>query len=134
MIKKTYTFKDYFGNERTMDFLFDISEAELMDMQFTTPGGFREYLQKITQEKDQIKLITEFKKIIHMSYGELDPDGIHFAKSEDITRRFTQTPAYSMLYTELASDEKAAADFVKGILPKFQNKQAISAPPLTPVH
>jgi len=121
MYKYTTDFEDYNGVSRKATCLFNISQAELMEMQFTTPGGFRENLQRILDEKDQVKIMNRFKEIILMAYGELDDDGIHFKKSRELTDRFTQTPVYSDLYIKLATDEKLAGDFIKGILPKVNN-------------
>jgi len=126
MYKYTTEFEDYNGVTRKANCLFNISQAELLEMQFATTGGFKEQLQKILDEKDQVKIMARFKEIILMSYGELDDDGIHFKKSKEITESFTQTPIYSELYVKLATDEKLAGEFIKGILPK--TNQSIPAP------
>lgn len=122
MFKKTITYMDYNGKERTEDFSFNLSKAELLEMNLTTEGGMEQFLQKIIAEEDVRKLVDLFKEIIIRSYGEKSIDGRYFVKKDDNGRRlvdkFTQTEAYSELFCELATDDKAAAEFINGIIPQ----------------
>lgn len=117
MIKKTITYTDYNGNERTENFYFGLNKAEIMDMELSVTGGMRQLLQMIIDKQDIPKIIEAFKKIIKMSYGEKSPDGRRFIKSEELTEAFVQTEAYSELYMELIGDAEAAANFINGIVP-----------------
>ena len=117
MLKKTLTYTDFDGNERTEDFYFNLTEAEITNMQLTTEGGMQAYLKKIIESKDQKKLIETFEEIVRKAYGEKSPDGRRFNKSPEITEAFTQTQAYSDIYMELVMDDIAAAEFVNGVLP-----------------
>ena len=47
MLKKTITYTDYNGMERTEDFYFNLSKAELMEMEMSTTGGMEAYVEKI---------------------------------------------------------------------------------------
>ena len=47
MLKKTITYTDYDGLERTEEFRFNLTKAELMDMELTTVGTFSKLMQKI---------------------------------------------------------------------------------------
>lgn len=123
MLKKTITYRDYNDVERTEDFYFHLSEAELLEMEMTTVGGMVEMLQKIVKTKDTPSLIKIFKDLVLKAYGEKDPDGKHFNKSEEIARKFAQTPAYSKLFMELATDDEAAAKFFTGVIPADLAKQ-----------
>lgn len=118
MLKKTITYTDYNGNERTEDFYFNLSKAEVMEMEMSTTGGMAEMIQKIVSAQDAPAIIKIFKEIILKSYGEKSPDGKRFIKSEEIARAFSQTEAYSELYMELSTDADAAAAFVRGIVPE----------------
>jgi len=118
MIKKTITYVDYNGNERTEDHYFDLSKAEIMEMQLSVNGGFDVMLKSIIDAKDIPAISKLFKEIIFKSYGKKSADGIRFEKSEEISRAFSQTGAYSELYMELCTDSKAAAEFINGIIPK----------------
>lgn len=124
MLKKTITYTDYNGVERTEDFYFNLSKAELMEMQLSTAGGFLEVLQKIIAAKDTPELVRLFKTIILKSYGVKSEDGRRFIKSDELSNEFTQTEAYSSLYVELSTDEVAASNFINGIIPAELAEQA----------
>ena len=118
MLKKTITYEDFNGVERKEDFYFNLSKAEIMEMQFGTVGGLDVMLKKIIDAKDVKSIMDTFKMLILKAYGIKSDDGRRFVKSEEIAKEFEQTEAYSILYMELASDDNAAAEFVNGIIPK----------------
>lgn len=117
MLKKTITYTDYNRVERTEDFYFNLSKAELMEMELGVTGGMTEMLNKIIAAKDAPSLMKTFKEMIMKSYGIKSDDGKRLIKSEELSIAFTQTEAYSVLFMELITDDKAAADFVNGIIP-----------------
>ena len=123
MIKKTITYTDYNEVERTEDFYFNLTKAEIMEMELSTTGGMAEMIKKIVATKDQPAIIKIFKDLVLKAYGEKSADGKRFIKSEEITTAFSQTEAYSMLFMELATDADAAAKFVNGIIPADVAKQ-----------
>ena len=123
MLKKTITYTDYDGVERTEDFYFNFTEAELMEWQLVTNGGLTSYVQKIVDAKDQPRLITLFKELLLKAYGVKSDDGRRFIMSDEISEEFSQSPAYSILYMELVTDDKVAADFVNGIIPAKLSEQ-----------
>ena len=43
-------------------------------------------------------------------------DGRRFMKSEEISRSFMESPAYEVLFEELVTNDKAAADFVNAVM------------------
>lgn len=118
MLKKTIKYVDYNGVEREEDFYFDLSKAEITEMELSQDGGMSNLIQKIVNTKDMPSLIKIFKQLILKSYGEKSADGRRFIKSEQLSTEFTQTPAYSELFMELATDEKAAANFINSIVPQ----------------
>ena len=122
MLKKTIKYTDYNGVERNEDFLFNLTKAELMEMEMGTTGGLAEMIQQIVDAQDAPAIIKVFKDIILKAYGEKSLDGKRFIKINDagvpLSIAFSQTEAYSQLFMELATDEKAAAAFVNGIIPQ----------------
>ena len=118
MLKKDVTYTDYNGVERTESFFFNLSEAELTEMELGTAGGFTDKILAIIKAKDVPSLIILFKDIVLKSYGEKSIDGKRFMKSKEISEAFSQTEAYVQIYMELVQDDQKAADFVNGILPK----------------
>lgn len=129
MLKKTITYTDYNGIERTEDYYFNLTKAELAEMELSTTGGFGEMIKKIVAAKDMPSIIRVFKQLVLDSYGIKSDDGRRFIKSEEIRTAFSQTEAYSTIFMELASDDKAAADFVNGIMPKMDTKVAPTVAP-----
>ena len=117
MLKKTITYTDYNGMERTEDFYFNLTKAELMEMEMGTSGGFAEMVQRIVAAKDAPAIIKIFKEMILKAYGQKSPDGRRFIKNDELREEFSQTEAFSILYMELATDDKAAAKFVNGVMP-----------------
>lgn len=127
MLKKTITYTDYNGAERTEDFYFNLTKAEIMEMQLSASGGLAEMLQKVVAAKDAPSIVKIFKDLILKAYGEKTPDGKRFIKSEEISMAFAQTEAYSQLFMELATDADAASAFVNGIIPGDMAKTASNA-------
>jgi len=118
MLKKTMTYTDFDGVQRTEDFYFNLSKAEILEMELGTDGGMGEMLRRIVAAQDKKRIINMFKDIVLKAYGEKTPDGKRFVKSKELSEAFSQTEAYSDLFMELATDGKAAADFVNSIIPK----------------
>ena len=117
MLKKTITYTDYNGTERKEDFYFNLSKAEVMEMEMSTSGGLAQMINKIIETQDSPAIIKIFKDLILKAYGEKSPDGKRFIKSHELSEAFAQTEAYSNLFMELATDADAAAKFVNGITP-----------------
>lgn len=117
MLKKTITYTDYNGVERKEDKYFNLSKAELMEMEMSTPGGFATMIRKIVDAQDAPSIVKIFKDLVLKAYGEKSPDGKRFIKSEELSTAFAQTEAYSVLFMELVTDADAAAAFVNGIVP-----------------
>lgn len=117
MLKKTITYTDYNGVERTEDKYFNLSKAEIMEMEMSTTGGFAEMVQGIVKAQDAPAIMKIFKDIILKSYGEKSPDGKRFIKSKELSDEFSQTEAYSDLFMELCTNAEASAAFINGIIP-----------------
>ena len=118
MIQKTITYTDFDGNERTEDFYFHLTEQELTEWELSVDGGLSGVLTRIMKSKDDRKTMELFKEILMKSYGVKTPDGRGFIKNQEVLDNFKYTQAFSDLYMELATDDKAAAEFINGILPK----------------
>lgn len=118
MLKKEITYMDYNDTTRTESFYFNLSKAELAEMQLSANGGLETYIKNIIEAQDGASMVQIFKDLILKSYGEKSPDGKRFVKSKEISDGFSQTEAYSQLFMELITDDKAAADFINGIMPK----------------
>lgn len=119
MLKKLIKYTDYNGFEREEYFYFNLTKAEVTEMELSVDGGLTKIIEKIVGEKDTKRLIELFKELILKAYGEKSPDGKVFIKNAEVRERFSCTEAYSELFMELATDAKAAENFVNAILPKL---------------
>lgn len=118
MLKKTITYIDYDGVERTETHWFNLTKAELAMMNLSEEGGLERKFEKITEKLDTPAVVKVFQDIIRASYGEKSSDGRRFIKDPKLFEEFSQTEAYSQLVIELLTDPKATADFAAGIIPK----------------
>ena len=132
MLKKTVTYTDYDGNERTEEFFFNLNKAEVTEMELSTEGGMEKMLKKIIESRDGKRIIEVMKDIVLRAYGEKSPDGRRYIKTPEMREAFSQTEAYVNVFMELATDAKAASDFVRGILPPVPADTAASLPAETP--
>lgn len=118
MLKKTITYTDYDGNERTEDFYFNLSKAEIAEMELSAEGGLAKTIEKIVAAQDNKKIVEIFKDLILKAYGEKSVDGKRFIKNDELREGFSQTEAYSELFIELATNADASTAFVNGIIPQ----------------
>lgn len=124
MLKKTIKYTDYNDVERNEDFYFNLSKAEITEMEMSTTGGLAEMIDKIVKAQDVPAIIKVFKDLVLKAYGEKSADGRLFLKEDEdgrpLCNKFKQTEAYSNLFMELATDADKAAEFVNGILPEAE--------------
>ena len=125
MRKETITYVDYNGTERTEDFYFNLTKAEIMEMEMGTTGGLAEMINRIVAAQDAPAIIKIFKDLVLKAYGEKSADGKRFIKSEELSTAFSQTGAYDQLFMKLATDSEAAANFVNGIVPPAEKNANI---------
>ena len=117
MIKKTITYVDFNDVQRTETFYFNYSQAELLEMEMSVDGGFVERVKRIVDAKDAPSLVKLWKKFVIDAYGVKSDDGRRFIKNDDVRAAFVECPAYSVIFMELATDDVAGAEFVKGVVP-----------------
>ena len=128
MLKKTFTFTDYNGNERTEDHYFNLTKAEALELEMSTSGGFVEMINRIVAAQDAPTIMAAFKDFVRKAYGVKSPDGRRFVKSPEIWADFEQTEAYSMLFIELATNAEKASEFVNAVFPNDAKTSNITAP------
>jgi hypothetical protein len=124
MLKKTIKYEDFNGEEHEEDFYFNFTKAELAELEMSRQGGISEYMKKIVAAKSQPELAALFKEIVLLAYGERSEDGSRFVKTQELRDSFQTTNAYSELYMELITDAEAATEFMKAIIPTFEEQPA----------
>lgn len=121
MIAKTVKYKDFNGVDREEKFFFNLTQAEVTEMELSINGGLGECIKRIVAASDTPQIIKVFKELLLKSYGEKSLDGKRFRKVDDngvpLSIAFSETEAYSTLFMELATDDEKAAEFVNGIMP-----------------
>lgn len=123
MIKKTYTYTDYNGNERTEDYYFNLQEAEIMKLEMGINGGLTAKINRIIAAQDVPEIMKVFDELIGVSYGIKSPDGREFIKSPEITKSFMQTEGYNKLFMDFVTKEGFAANFFNELIPNVSDSQ-----------
>ena len=131
MLKKTIEYKDFNNEVRKEDFYFNLTEAEITEMELSTTGGLQALMERMVSTRDTKQLVVLFKDIIMRSYGEKSLDGRKFVKNDTLREDFAQTNAYSVLFMELAGNEVAAAAFMNGIVPAELAERAATEAAIT---
>ena len=121
MIKKIVKGTDFDGNDYEEEYFFHLTKGDLIDWA-ADDGGLVDRIMKISEETDPLKIIPMIKQILIRSYGIRTPDGKGFIKDPEAVKNFQYSDAFSELYTELSTNADAAAEFVNGILPKFDEE------------
>lgn len=135
MLKRNITYTNYNEEVVTDVFYFNLSASELIELEASFPGGgLQETLQRLVETKNLEVLVKEFKRIILLAYGQKSEDGLRFVKNDELREAFSQTAAYDALFMELATNDEAAAIFIKGVIPKnwtvSDNEQKAAPNPL----
>lgn len=117
MYVKEMEYVDFNSVPRKEKFYFNLTKAEILDMELGKTGGFTEYIRKIIEAQDTPELMSLFKMLLLKSYGVKSDDGRRFIKNDQVREDFEQTQAFSDLYMLLALNDKEASDFVNGIVP-----------------
>lgn len=115
MYAKKIKYSDWDGNPREETWWFNLSEAELTEWELSESGGLSSVIERIKETQDVPALVNLYKEVIERSIGIKDADGRRFRKT-GVFEEFKETGAYSELYMELATDAKAGAEFVNGLI------------------
>ncbi len=119
MLKKTITYTDWNGAERTEDFYFNLTRVECIELEYGFgPGAsLTETFSTMINSNDPGMIIKVVKDVILKAYGEKSPDGKRFVKNPEIRKSFEENPAFDILYMELMTNSDYAAEFMVGIMP-----------------
>ena len=115
MLKKQITYTDPFENvQRTEDFYFHLTKAELIIFVSAYPSDFEQYVNRLMRADDKAEFFEMFRRLIMMSYGKRN--GSSFEKTPAISEAFTHTEAYSELFIEIFTEEDKMISFFNGVL------------------
>jgi hypothetical protein len=131
MFKKEIEYQDFNGQQRKEMFYFNLSKAELMEMELSTQAGMEEMIKMLIATKDNAKIVQTFKDLILRSYGIKSEDGTRFIKTPELREAFEQSNAYSELFMEILSSSEAQVAFINGVIngvnvPEMKEEDAIA--------
>lgn len=118
MLKKTVTYTDFNGTERTEDFYFNLTKSELLEMELSSRNGMSDVIVEMIKSDDYPTIMAVFKKLFLGSYGEKSPDGRRFIKSQELRDAFEQSAAYDELFMDITKSVDSLADFINSVIPK----------------
>lgn len=117
MFKYSIKYTDYNGVEREEPYFFNLSKAELMEMELSTQAGVEEMIRVMIATKDNAKIVAMFKDLILKSYGIKSEDGRRFIKSKELREDFEQSEAYSEFFMKLlANEDDLQTKFINGVI------------------
>lgn len=125
MYLKKMKYTDFNDNEREETFCFHLSQADLVKLEANFDGGFEAYATRLVEARSSKDLVNVLEDLIARSYGVKSLDGKQFIKNKEVLEEFKQCPAYSDLFIQLLTDDKAAEDFILGIMPKDVDKDEL---------
>ncbi len=117
MIKQTITYENYDGQSVTEDFYFNLNKLEVMEMEISFEGGLKNHIERLTKAESGPEAYFLFKDIILSSYGRKYENGKGFEKSDELKKKFEESPALGELIFGFLQDGNDAAAFTRGILP-----------------
>lgn len=129
MVEKKVSYKDYNGVERSETFYFNLEQSELLDsmadfLPEDIAKGVDEFkdvesvVRAIIDAKTMKEVIAFLKAFIDKSYGVKSEDGRRFVKDDATLMAFKQTPAYSKIYMEMATNSDKMAGFINAVIPE----------------
>lgn len=136
MVLKTITYQDYNGENKTKDFMFSLSKADLILLNGKY-GDIHEYAQRLatsSDPEDREKFFDFFfDDIISRAYGEKSADGEYFVKNAEKAKKFRYSPAMDELLIELLTKEDGSdvVAFIESLMPSDIINQINTSPALT---
>lgn len=116
MLKKVVNYFDFDGNQRSDTLYFNLTEVEVARLEVKFQGGLEEHVNNLNAQERPDEILELFETVLRMSYGEKSEDGRFFHKTEDKTKAFMDSAAYTAIFMELLSDADKAADFFNAIV------------------
>lgn len=124
MVKKTVTYTDFNGNERTDELFFNLTDLEATELALELPDGVLEGKTGAFEALGYKGVLEMVKKVVLKAYGiKGGDDGRSFIKSDKIAEDFSNTKAFSTVVMELFKDNGV-------VFNEFLNTVMESAPEL----
>lgn len=123
MIKKSVTYTDYDGKQRTEDLYFHLNKIELTELDLDYDGKLSDHIHYVVEKQDSKEIYRIFKELILKAYGVKSEDGRSFRKNARIREEFENSEAFATFFYDLmtSNDEKELEAFTRGVLPADVN-------------
>lgn len=117
MFSREFEYTGYDGKPKKDTYWFNLTEAELYEIDLSSIHGFTGEMNKLLKEERTKEIVEAFKGIILGAVGVVSADGRKFIKSDEVREDFYRSKAYSILFVELVSSGEKVAEFLKGAIP-----------------
>ena len=121
MICRKIKYTDYNGVEKVGEYWFNMSRADLMDLETKNGGGWFDRMKALIAEQNGIEAWNMIRQFVDDAYGMKTEDG-GFDKDEKHLKKFKQTEAYSEFIWHFVDHPEEFADFVNGIISSVAKK------------
>lgn len=118
MLKHRITYVDFNGGERNEDFYFNLTTKELLELDKSVEGGFKNGLTNMLSKQDVYSIYELIQRMILKAYGQKSEDGRFFKKTPEIAEEFENSAAFQAMLDDFIANPETANSFVTGILPK----------------
>jgi len=123
MLRKIVKFENFDGEMVEKALYFNLSQAEIIEMETMGPVSLSSLLRNISYEKNKSKIVEFVRTIVLKAYGERTEDG-DFVKTQLMRDKFASSEAYSVLFMDILKDAESLAGFINSIVPKSALKEA----------
>lgn len=117
MFSREFEYTGYDGQPKKDTYWFNLTEAELYEIDLSSIRGFTGEMTKLLKEERTKEIVDSFKGIILGAVGSVSADGRKFIKNEEIKEDFYRSKAYSQLFVELVSSGEKLAEFLRAAIP-----------------
>ena len=120
MLRKQVTYENFDGETVTETLYFNLSKAEILELNSQYDGGVRGEIERAQDAGDNFAVYTFVKDFVLACYGEKSADGKRFIKSDEIRDAFQQSQAFDeCLFGMLEAEDNGAqvANFIRAVMP-----------------
>ena len=117
MLKKTITYEDYNGKERTEDFYFHMTKPKIMTLEYSVPGGLSNFIDRALKRGDEKDVLDLINILIVNTYGVKSDDGRRFIQNDEVATEFMESPAYEKFIFDVLDSVENAEAFIQGVMP-----------------
>lgn len=125
MHKIVIQYQDFEEQTQVEEAYFNLSRAKIIDMAITGEADILlGNLRDAVKSEDGKELIHLVRDLIHLSYGEKDPDGKTFRQSEQLSNDFLQSQPFDQMFYDMIMSPEQVLKFVEALFPQKLMEEA----------